>query len=169
MLSYSLTISKECSYRTVAVVHFTDQNWIPKTVYCIRFAMVCKISLTNWNAKIALLRASMVVIYYIKLFRTGADRQRYFNVSTPSSRRDKRYEIVESDISTVQILNTFPILKLQNLLNCHPFLYNINDPAVKSIVKYRIHPSILKIREVCNRQQESFFTFSHVDKDQKKF
>ena len=111
----------------------------------------------------------MVVIYYIKLFRTGADRQRYFNVSTPSSRRDKRYEIVESDISTVQILNTFPILKLQNLLNYHPFLYNINDPAVESIVKYRIHPSILKIREVCNRQQESFFTFSHVDKDQKKF
>ena len=36
--------------------------------------MVCKIGFTNWNAKIALLRASMVVTYYIKLFRTGADR-----------------------------------------------------------------------------------------------
>ena len=36
--------------------------------------MVCKISFTNWNAKIALLRASMVVTYYIKLFQTGADR-----------------------------------------------------------------------------------------------
>ena len=36
--------------------------------------MVCEIGFTNWNAKIALLCASMVVIYYIKLFRTGADR-----------------------------------------------------------------------------------------------
>ena len=36
--------------------------------------MVCKIGFTNWNAKIALLCASMVVTYYIKLFRTGADR-----------------------------------------------------------------------------------------------
>ena len=36
--------------------------------------MVCKIGFTNWNVKIALLRAPMVVTYYIKLFRTGADR-----------------------------------------------------------------------------------------------
>ena len=36
--------------------------------------MVCKIGFTNWNGKIALLRASMVVTYYIKLSRTGADR-----------------------------------------------------------------------------------------------
>ena len=62
------------AYRTVAVVHFTDQNWISKTVYCIRCVMVCKIGFTNWNAKIALLRTSMVVTYYIKLFRTGDNR-----------------------------------------------------------------------------------------------
>ena len=36
---------------------------------------VCKIGFTNWNAKIAFLRASMVVTYYIKLFRMGADRR----------------------------------------------------------------------------------------------
>ena len=36
--------------------------------------MVCKIGFVNWNAKIALLCASMVVTYYIKLFLTGADR-----------------------------------------------------------------------------------------------
>ena len=45
-------------YCTVKVVHFTDQ--ISKTVYCIRCV-------------IALLHASMVVSY-IKLFRTGTDR-----------------------------------------------------------------------------------------------
>ena len=36
--------------------------------------MVCRIGFTTWNAKIALLRTSMVITYYIKLFWTGADR-----------------------------------------------------------------------------------------------
>ena len=60
------------AYRTV--MHFTDQTWMSKTVYYIRCVMVCKIGLINWNAKIAFLRASMVVTYYIKLFRMGPDR-----------------------------------------------------------------------------------------------
>ena len=62
------------AYCIVTVVHCTDQNWIPKAAYCIRCVMVCKIGFTNWNAKIALLRASMVVTYYIKHFQTAADR-----------------------------------------------------------------------------------------------
>ena len=63
------------AYHTVVtVLHFTYQNWISKTVYCIRCVIVCKIGFTNWNAKIALLLASMVFTYYIKLFWTGADR-----------------------------------------------------------------------------------------------
>ena len=62
------------SHCTVAVVHFTDQNWVPKTVCCIKRVMVCKIGFTNWNAKILLTRASMVVTYYIKLFWTGTNR-----------------------------------------------------------------------------------------------
>ena len=61
-------------FRRVTVVHFTEQNRISTTAYCNRCEMVCKIGLTNWNAKIALLRAPMVVTYYVKLFRTGADR-----------------------------------------------------------------------------------------------
>ena len=56
-------------------LYFTDQNWISKTVYYIRCVMVCKIGFTIWNSKIVLLRTSAVVTYYIKLFRTGADRQ----------------------------------------------------------------------------------------------
>ena len=36
--------------------------------------MICKISFTNWNEKIALLQESMVVTYYIKLFWMGANR-----------------------------------------------------------------------------------------------
>ena len=64
-----------CLSYTVTVVHFTDQNWISKTVYCIKCVMVCKTGFTNWNAKIAFLGAFMVVTYYVKLFRTGADRR----------------------------------------------------------------------------------------------
>ena len=36
--------------------------------------MVCKIGFTKCNAKIALLRGSMVLTSCIKLFQTGADR-----------------------------------------------------------------------------------------------
>ena len=36
--------------------------------------MVCEIGFTNRNAKIAFLPVSMIVTYYIKLFRTGTDR-----------------------------------------------------------------------------------------------
>ena len=62
------------AYRTVTVGYFPDQTWISKTVHCIRYVMVCKIGFTKWNAKIALLRASMVVNNYIKLFPTRTDR-----------------------------------------------------------------------------------------------
>ena len=71
------------AYHTV--VHFTYQNWIskPSTVFhdCIRYVMVCKIVSTNWNTKIALLRAFTIVSYYIKLFRTEADRDNYILMS----------------------------------------------------------------------------------------
>ena len=43
--------------------------------------MVCKIGFTNWNAKIVLLCASMVVTYYVKLFCTGANRHNSFLMS----------------------------------------------------------------------------------------
>ena len=36
--------------------------------------MVFKIGFTNWNTNVALLRAFMIVTYYIKLFQMGADR-----------------------------------------------------------------------------------------------
>ena len=68
-------------YCTVAVVHFKNRNWIAKTSYWIRCVMVCKIGFTNWNAKITLLRESMIVTYYIKLFRTGADRHNGISMS----------------------------------------------------------------------------------------
>ena len=47
-----------------------------KLTILIFFNQVCpKRVFPDENGKIALVRASMVVNYYIKLFRTGADRQ----------------------------------------------------------------------------------------------
>ena len=102
------------AYRTVAVLHCTDQNWIPITVYCIRCVIVCKIGFTNWNAKIAPLRESMVVIYYIKLFRTGADRHNGILISTPASRRDNKYTIASMQITNTEMFSfiTFLVFKL---------------------------------------------------------
>ena len=56
-------------------------------------------------------------------------------------------------------------LKIAKYANCDPISDNINDPVIKSIIKYRNHPSILKIGEVCNSKQWSVFFFSH-DKEQ---
>ena len=66
--------------------------------------------------------------------------------------------IVERDINTAQILNTFfsnmvNNLKIAKYANCDPISENINDPVIKSIIKYRNHSSMLKIGEVCNRKQ----------------
>ena len=74
--------------------------------------------------------------------------------------------MVESDINTAPILNTFfsnivGNLKIADYANCDPISDNINDIVIKSIVKYRNHPNILKIGEVCNRKQCSLFSFSH--------
>ena len=97
-------------------LHFT--HWIPKSLYCIRCMMVCKICFTNWNAKIAFLRTSMVVTYYIKLFRTGPTDNGILNVSTPSSRRDN-YRIMTWEKKVRGRFYFYPgILMIKNL-----FLY----------------------------------------------
>ena len=65
------------AYRTVTVVHFTDQNRISKTIVVTMLKPCVKVcdGLQNWfYAKISLFRVSMVVTYYIKLYQTGADR-----------------------------------------------------------------------------------------------
>ena len=52
-------------------------------------------------------------------------------------------ESVESDSNTAQIMNTFfsnivSNLKIAKYANCHPVSDNINDPVIKSIVKYQV-------------------------------
>lgn len=64
--------------------------------------------------------------------------------------------IVSSEKNTTQLLNTFfaNVVANVNILEynqCDPIAGNIDDPIIKFIVKYRNHPSMLVIREVCNR------------------
>ena len=87
--------------------------------------MVCKIGFPNWNLLIAILRASMVVTYDIKLFRTGADRQRYFNVSTPSSRRDKKSTHTYSHFRDIADLSFWSTLDIPN--HVRPYLPDIYE------------------------------------------
>ena len=80
-------------------------------------------------------------------------------------------EIFESDFDTVQTLNTFFSIVVSNIkiaeyANCDPTSDNINDPVIKSIVKYRNHPTILKIGEVCRLQPDSLFFFAGADRQQ---
>ena len=72
--------------------------------------MVCKIRFTNWNAKITVLRASMIITYNIKLFRTGADRHNGILMSLR----------VFSNTKNVLFLNTKNVLFL-NKMKCIPF------------------------------------------------
>ena len=48
-----------------------------------------------------------------------------------------------------------------------PISDNISDPIIKRIVKYRKHPSILTIGEVCNKKKKKHaaFSFSKVTKE----
>ena len=80
-------------------------------------------------------------------------------------------EIVESDINIAQILNTFFFiiesnLKIAEYANCDPISHITNNPVIKSSVKYRSHPNMLKIGELCNMKQCFLFSFTHVDKEQ---
>ena len=84
------------------VVHLTDQNQISKTVDRIRRVMVCKIGFTNWNEKITLLCASMVVTYYIKLFRTEVDRHNGILMSLPLLVAETIIDKFSNDISFYQ-------------------------------------------------------------------
>ena len=72
--------------------------------------MVCKIGFTNLNAKIALLRASMNVTYYIKLFLTGAGRQNGILMSLL--------------LLVAGTINTLISNNMQEKLNCIGYIYD---------------------------------------------
>ena len=78
------------------VLHFRDQKWISKTVYYIRCVIVCKIfscsEFPNISEKPRRRRWRTVrpwsLLTILNFSTRGRQTQRYFNVSSPSSRRD---------------------------------------------------------------------------------
>ena len=75
-------------YRTVTIVHFTEQNWIPEIVYSIRCVIACKIGLQTETQKLHFCLRPSSSFTILNFSERSRQTQRYFNVSTPSSRRD---------------------------------------------------------------------------------
>ena len=64
-------------------------------------------------------------------------------------------EIISNNSDTARVLNTFfsniiSNLKILEYNKRDPLSEFISDPVLKSVEKYRNHPSILKIGEVCH-------------------
>ena len=79
-------------------------------------------------------------------------------------------EIIGNDSDTARVLNTFfsnivSNLKIPEYTKCDPVSEFISDSVLKSIAKYRNHPSILKIGEVCHGSNANFL-FSTVQRIQ---
>ena len=73
----------------------------------------------------------------------------------------EKEEIVMGDDNIAEIFaNIVSILNIEGYLNCDPLASNFSDPVLKCILKYRIHPSILAIEEVYNKNGRLTFTFS---------
>ena len=78
-------------------------------------------------------------------------------------------EIIMGDYNTAKVLNTFFSNIVSNLniaaySNCEPLASNISDPILKCVVKYRNHPSILAIGEVCKKHPTLQFSISKVNR-----
>ena len=56
-------------------------------------------------------------------------------------------------------------LTIEEYSNCDPLANNIRDSVLKYIVKYRNHPSILAIEEVCNKNRKLPFSFWKIQRD----
>ena len=78
-------------------------------------------------------------------------------------------EIIKTQKGTAKVLNTFFSNIVQSL---HIQQYNVGDPIcekiddalLKSIGRYRNHPSILTIKKFCN--SKSHFSFKNVQKEE---
>ena len=74
-------------------------------------------------------------------------------------------EIIGNNGDTARVLNTFfsnivSNLKIPEYTKCDPISEINSDSVLKSIMKYRNHPSILKIGEVCHGSNAIIFSFS---------
>ena len=77
-------------------------------------------------------------------------------------------KVLKNDKRTATVLNNFFSTIIQNLKvpqykEQDPIFASFSDPAIRAIVKYRGHPSIIAIKENCNSSTP--FNFSFLDKE----
>ena len=80
-------------------------------------------------------------------------------------------EIIWKDSDVAQTLNSFfsnivTNLKIPAYADSNSNLENVSHPVIKLILKYRDHPSILTIGEVCKEKSDSPFLFTGIDKEE---
>ena len=80
-------------------------------------------------------------------------------------------EIISEDSDAAQTLNYFfsnivTNLKIPIYVNSNSNLENVADPIIKLILKYRDHPGMLAIGEVCKEKSDSPFLFTGIDKEE---
>ena len=73
------------------------------------------------------------------------------------------------DSDVAQTLNSFfsnivTNLKIPAYADSNSNLENVSDPIIKLILKYRDHPSILTIGEVCKEKSDNLFLFTGIDR-----
>ena len=73
-------------------------------------------------------------------------------------------EIVKNDDGTTRFFNIFfsnivSDLKILDYNNCDPLVESIQEPVLKATLKYRNHPSILTMGQVCKRTSMFFQIF----------
>ena len=78
-------------------------------------------------------------------------------------------EVVAIEQDTANVLNTFSSnivtnLKIPEYVDYDPIANNISIPILKAILRYRNHPSIITIGEVCKKTHKFSFSFSQVGK-----
>ena len=78
-------------------------------------------------------------------------------------------EVVAIEQDTANVLNTFSSnivtnLKIPEYADYDPIANNISIPILKAILRYRNHPSIITIGEVCKKTHKFSFSFSQVGK-----
>ena len=77
--------------------------------------------------------------------------------------------LVENDKKTATVLNVFFSNIITNLcipqhIEGEPVSRNIEDPLMKAIIKYRLHPTIIAMKEKCI--SSSSFSFSQLERDE---
>ena len=82
---------------------------------------------------------------------------------------DEKEEILTNYGSVAKVLNNFfsnivKTLGISDYMHSHPLAKDVNDSTLRTIAKYRNHPSVLPILD--KYKNHSIFTFSHVTKEE---